>query len=182
MLRRAASSSPWTTTIRIAPTSGRKVTMERIGQSVMSMLSRGEHDVGDQGSDADQHGKGVVVEVPGLQADDAIGHVDHPSRDAVRAETVDQPTVALLPQEASEPLRRADEEDVIELVEIPLVEQEPVEPVMTFGKLPRHLRSADVEVPSNHRADEHRDRGGLRYPERKVIHVLEHVANRVQRV
>src|SRR5262245_25944187 len=117
MLRRALSSSPRMMTMSNAPTSGRNVTTERIGQPVIAILSWRKHDVGDQRGDADQHGKGVVIEISGLQADNAVGDVDHACRDAVGAKAVDQPAVALLPQEAAQPLRRAHEEDVIKLVE-----------------------------------------------------------------
>src|SRR5438105_2996112 len=109
MLRRALSSSPRMTTMSSAPMSGRKVTRERIGQPVMSILLRRKHDVSDQCGDADQHGEGVMVEVARLQPHDPVGDVDHPGRNAVRAEAVDQPAVSLFPQETPEPLRRADE-------------------------------------------------------------------------
>src|SRR5262245_57299525 len=107
-LRCSASPSPRITVMNRAPTSGRKVMTDRTGQ-LMSAHPNAKHEPGDQGGDADQHGKGVVIEVTGLQSHDATGHVEHARRDAVGAPAVDQPAVAVLPQDAAEPQRRADD-------------------------------------------------------------------------
>src|SRR5689334_3870582 len=123
MLRRAASSSPLIRRTSSAPSVGRKVTTERMGQVIMGPPSQCEQHVRDQRRDADQHGKGIVVEVARLQLHHAVGHIHHAGGDAIRAEAVDEPAVALLPEEAAEPLRRADEENVVDLVEVPLVEE-----------------------------------------------------------
>src|SRR5215470_10655091 len=64
-LRRAASSSPRLIQTISAPSSGRKVTTDRMGQVTISLASH-EHEPGDQPCDADQHRKGVVVEIAGL--------------------------------------------------------------------------------------------------------------------
>src|SRR5262245_28320762 len=60
-LRSTASFGPLTIRQKNAPTRGRKVTRERIGQLVI-VLSH-EHEVGDEGRHAHQHHEGVVVEV-----------------------------------------------------------------------------------------------------------------------
>jgi hypothetical protein len=96
------------------------------GQPVISGLPP-EHHPGDKRCKPDQHGEGVVVEVSGLQPDDTRPVVSAPARRCRRAEAVDEPAVTLLPQEAAEPLRRADKDEVVELVDVPLVEQELVE-------------------------------------------------------
>ena len=64
-----------------------------------------EHEPGDEGGDADQHGEGVVIEIAGLQPHDAAGHVEHAGGDAVGPEPVDDQAVAALPQEPAEPQR-----------------------------------------------------------------------------
>ena len=46
-----------------------------------------------------------MVEVAGLQPDHVAGDVKHTRGDAVGAETVDQPTIATLPEEAAKPHR-----------------------------------------------------------------------------
>src|ERR1700761_1432343 len=104
-LRRAASSSPRTIQTSNAPNSGRKVTTDRIGQVTISMASQ-EHEPRDQPGDADQHGEGIVIEVAGLDAHDVAGDVEHPRRDTIRAEAVDDGTVALLPELIADPFRR----------------------------------------------------------------------------
>src|SRR5262245_45511740 len=86
MLRRALSLSSRIGRINSTPTSGRKVTSERMCHSVMVSKLAPEHHPGDEGRDPDQHGKGVVVEVAGLQPHDAVGDVDDARRDAVRAQ------------------------------------------------------------------------------------------------
>ena len=66
-------------------------------------------------------------------------------RHAVRPEAVDQPAVAGLPQEAAEPFGRTDEHPVIELVEVPLVEQELVEAMVARGQFLGRFGRPDVE-------------------------------------
>src|SRR3569832_2968231 len=114
--------------MRIAPSSGRMVTTERIGQVICRNPSvHREHEPSDDRRRADEHGEGVVIEVAALQPHDVPRHVEHARGDTVWAEAVDQPAVAALPQRAAKPLGRTREDDVVELVEIPLVEQELVE-------------------------------------------------------
>src|SRR6185312_8769098 len=80
-IRRMFFSAAWLSSrmnrMRTTPTSGRKVTVVRMGQSVMSKRTP-EHHPGDERDDADQHHECVVVEIAGLQLDDAVGDVDHP--------------------------------------------------------------------------------------------------------
>src|ERR1044072_716087 len=65
-LRPTASVGPLTIRQKNAPTRGRKVTRERMGQLVITLPQ--EHEVGDERGHADQHREGVVVEVTGLEA------------------------------------------------------------------------------------------------------------------
>src|SRR5262245_38909656 len=147
-LRFSASPSPRIIMMSSAPTSGRKIVTERIGQLISTCPST-EHEPGDERRYADQHGEGVVVEIAGLQPHHAACHVEHPGGDAVRPEAVDQPAVAVLPQYATEPQRRAHDEEIVELVEVPLVEQELVERLLLAGELDRQLRPPDVELPGD---------------------------------
>src|SRR6185312_17071868 len=80
-----------------APTSGRKVTTERMGQVIGLSLSHREHEPGDEERRADKHGEGVVIEVTGLQPDHVARDVEDARGDAVGAEAVDEPAVAALP-------------------------------------------------------------------------------------
>src|ERR1700759_1220722 len=125
-LRRAASSSPRLIQTTSAPRSGRKVTTDRMGQVTISLASN-EHDPGDQACDADQHREGVMIEIAGLNLDDVAGDVEHPRRYAVGTEAVDDGTVALLPELIADPFGRPHENQVVQLVEVPFVEQELVQ-------------------------------------------------------
>src|SRR4029450_13948268 len=58
-LRSTASFGPLTIRQNSAPTSGRKVTSERMGQLVIALPH--EHEVGDESGHADQHHEGVGV-------------------------------------------------------------------------------------------------------------------------
>src|SRR5438270_10087479 len=117
--------------MRTTPTSGRKVVTERMGK-LLVMVGRPSpgrleevprhHDDG-----ADQDREGVVVEIAGLQAAGAHRHRDGLRGDAVGTQPVDRRAVALLPQEAAAPEGGAHEEPIIELVEIPFVEEEEIE-------------------------------------------------------
>src|SRR4029453_1161636 len=64
-LRSTASFGPLTIRQNSAPTSGRKVTSERMGQLVIVLPphQRGVDEVGDERRHADQHHEGVGVEV-----------------------------------------------------------------------------------------------------------------------
>src|ERR1700742_5066470 len=115
-LRRAASSSPRLIQTTIAPTSGRKVTTDRMGQVTISLGSH-EHEPGDQARDTDQHREGVVIEIAGLDLDDVAGDVEHPRRHAVGAEAVDDSAIALLPELIADPFGRPHEYQVVQFVE-----------------------------------------------------------------
>src|SRR5262249_448552 len=118
----ASPSPPRSNRMNSAPTSGRKVTTERTGQlmalpqpcafpkpgfhfsGAWLVLPR-EREPSDEGSRADQHGEGIVIEITGLQPHHVAGDVEHARRNAVRPEAVDQPAVAALPEQAAEPER-----------------------------------------------------------------------------
>src|SRR5215510_2001369 len=110
-LRFSASPSPRIIMMSSAPTSGRKMVTDRIGQ-LMSTCPSAEHEPGDERRHADQHGESVVVEITGLQPYHAARHVEHAGRDTVRPEAVDQPAVAVLPQHAAQPQRGPDDQKV----------------------------------------------------------------------
>src|SRR3569832_923734 len=146
--------------MRIAPSSGRKVTTERIGQVICRNPSvHREHEPGDDRRRADEHGEGVVIEVTALEPHDVARDIEHPRGDAVRAEAVDQPAVAALPERVAEPLRRTHENEVVEFVEVPFVEQELVERPVLPGELARYDRTAKVEMPGDEEADQQGARG-----------------------
>src|SRR5579883_2302807 len=103
-LRFTDASSPPSSIMNSAPTIGRKVVIERIGQLAMSVASEPEpvaqvFEPRDGRRRADQHRERIVVEVAGLQPDGVARHVEHARRDAVGAETVDQPAIAIAPQD-----------------------------------------------------------------------------------
>ena len=122
------------------------------------MYPRREHEPGDKGRGPNQHGEGVVIQITGLQTHHVAGDVEHACRHAVRPKTVDQPAIAALPQQAAEPLRGPDEDQVIQLVEVPFIEQEAVKPIVLPRQFDRNVGTADIEVPGDHEANQHHDR------------------------
>ena len=102
----------------------------------------------------DQHGEGIVVEIAGLQPHHVAGHVEHACRDAIRTKAVDEPAVAALPEQTAEPLGRPDEDQVVKLVEIPLVEQEAIKPVVLARELDRNIGPTNIELPGDQEADQ----------------------------
>src|SRR5918992_2227118 len=93
------SGSPRIRRMKVAPTSGRKMTRDSSGQSLIAGgASQDEQVPGDQGSDPDQHGEGVVIEIAALEPDRLTGDVEHARRNAVRAKPVDNVDVVSLPQ------------------------------------------------------------------------------------
>src|ERR1700736_6861301 len=86
-LRCSALPSLGRAVMKSAPTSGRKVVTDRIGQ-LISADPTAEHEPGDECRHSDQHGKGVVIEIPGLQSNSALRDLEHTRRTSVRAEAV----------------------------------------------------------------------------------------------
>src|SRR3954465_3185890 len=109
------ASSPRVKTIRTAPRSGRNVVRERIGKPVISPSNEQIEIPGDQRDHADHHGEGIVVDISALQLAGARGQIHGHLRDAGGTEPVDDRSIAALPQDAAERLRRAHEDRVIEL-------------------------------------------------------------------
>src|SRR5262249_16082694 len=138
-----------------------------------SLVTAPEHEPGHRGGDADQHREGIVIEIAGLQPHDVAGHVDHPRRHAVGAETVDQPTVPVAPEHVAEPERWPHENEIVKLIEVPLVEQETVEPRLLARELDRERRIADIEFPRHREADGHHDGRYDGNQLRDMLHVLE---------
>src|SRR5205814_7822292 len=99
-LRATIASSPREVMMNPTPTSGRKVTSDRSGQWLTAdpRLSPRQQIPGDQRDDADQHGKGVVIDVPGLQPAGLARHLAGRRRDAVGTQPVDDRRVAGFPQ------------------------------------------------------------------------------------
>src|SRR4029078_12030920 len=140
-----------------------------------SVAPRRKHEPGDEGRSADQHRKGVVVEIARFQPHDVAGDVKNARRYAVRPKTIDQPAVAALPQQPPKPFGRANENDLIELVEIPLVEQEAVQYVVLACEFNRKIRTTDIELPGDHKADHHHHGWEDADLERHVMHLFQHM-------
>src|SRR5215467_3155788 len=96
-LRAMEASSPRIAMMNNAPSNGRNVVTERMGQLAISAPPIGKHEPGDKDRDADQHGKRVVVHVASLQAHDVARHDQYRRREAVGPKAVNQPTVAAFP-------------------------------------------------------------------------------------
>src|ERR1700744_371965 len=107
-LRSTASLGPWTTAQNSAPTKGRKVTTERIGQLAI-VLPHEQHEVADECGHSDQHHEGVVVQVAGLEPAQHARNRLGAGGDAVGAEAVDRSAVALLPEHPADHQRRPGE-------------------------------------------------------------------------
>src|SRR6516162_7186821 len=69
-LRAMEASSPGITMMNSAPSNGRNVVTERIGQLTISLPPTTDDEPGDESRNADQHGKCVVIHVAGLKAHD----------------------------------------------------------------------------------------------------------------
>src|SRR5215475_2588845 len=138
-LRRAASSSPRLIQTISAPNSGRKVTTDRMGQVTISLASH-EHEPGDQARDADQHREGVVIEIAGLNLDDVARDVEHAGRHTVGTEAVDDGAVTLLPELIADPFGRPHEDQIVQLVKVPFVEQELVQHRLLGREILRQIR------------------------------------------
>src|SRR5437764_6576497 len=103
-LRATTASSPREVMMNPTPTRGRNVTSDSSGQWFTGGPRRlaGQQVPGDQRNYADQHRKGVMVHVAGLQPAHLAGQLAGGGGDAVRAQPVDNRAVASLPQPLAE--------------------------------------------------------------------------------
>ncbi len=170
---RAASSSPRRKIARIAAaTSGRKVTMERT--LAISSLPAQRHP-GHQDHDAQHHGKGVVEEVSALRPTREPGEERHDAHRQPVYAAVDHVAVAAPPQKAAKVLGGTGEDDVIDLVEVPLVQQEAVEDRLVLGQPARQRRPGDIEKVGQRESDQHGEERRDLDPGGRVMGVVHHV-------
>ena len=138
-----------------------------------SLASQAEHEPGNQSGDADQHREGIVIEIAGLQLHDVLGNVKHAGGYAVRAEAVDDVTVADLPQESPDPLRGPNEDQIVQFIEIPLVEQELIKQRVLLGEFDRQIRPANIEQPGDQEPQRHHHRRQERDALGNVVHLVD---------
>src|SRR5215468_9986147 len=167
------ASSPRIAMMNSAPSSGRNVVTERIGQLAISLPPDGNPEPGDEGRNPDQHGKRIVIHVAGLQAYGVARDEQYHCREAIGPKTVDQPAIAAPPQQPAEPQGRPHDEEIIDLVEVPLVEQEAVEHHVLASEFDRDLGTADIEQPRHRKSDHHQHGRQHRYERADVVHVLQ---------
>src|SRR6185369_16933991 len=161
-----------TTSEATAPTSGTSSISERMGKPVIVLV---HHHPADPHHQTDEHDQRIAIEISRLDPlRDARALRHHPGG-AVGAEPVDDADIALLPQHPAEPEGRADEEEVVELVEVPLVEDELVHDAELLDEGFRQLRIAQVGIPGGHEADGHHGERRPLHPYRHAVHVVDQV-------
>src|SRR5258706_10555842 len=94
-----------------------------------------------------------MVDIARLQPNGAARRIEHPRSDAIGTESVDDLAVADLPEKAPELFRRLDEQEIVELVEIPFVVEERVEHALARGQLRRHFGMQHVIIISDGETD-----------------------------
>src|SRR5579859_343669 len=138
------AASPRMDRTNSAPKRGRNVTMERSGQLLVISSAHLDDVPGYESRHADQHGEGVVVEIAALQRADLAGDALGGGGDAIRTDAVDQGAVTALPEGTAELEGRTDEQEVVQLVEIPLVVDEAMHPRQQAGQEARQRRNEHV--------------------------------------
>src|SRR5579864_32433 len=127
-LRAMSSACPRRIRIANTPKSGRNVTRLRSGQLVIACSTDLEHEIPrHERHDADQHREGIVIEVSGLKPAREHRQASRRRGKPVGPEPIDDRAIALLPQAVAQRHGGAHEERVVELVEIPLVEEEEID-------------------------------------------------------
>ncbi len=94
---------------------------------------------------------------------------------AVRAEAIDDPFIADLPELAAQPERRPHENAVVDFVEIPFVEQEGVEQPELLDEGARDRGVLQISEPGEVQPDQH-------HHQRGVFHPIGHIVQRVDEV
>src|SRR5207248_10119373 len=94
-LRATIASSPREVMMNPTPTRGRNVTSDRSGQWLMARPLSPRHQIPrDQGDDTDQHGKGVEVDIAGMQPAGIPRQFAGRGGEAVRPEAFDERPIA----------------------------------------------------------------------------------------
>src|SRR6516165_12800200 len=102
------------------------------GSANLSRQCSVEHEPGNERRKTDQHCEGIMIEVSGLQSYNIAGDIQHARRDPVRTKPIDQPAVAALPQQSADPKGGSHEYPVVNLVEIPFVEEKLVQRLLAL--------------------------------------------------
>ena len=135
---------------------------------------------GEQGSNPQHHREGVCKDVAGLRPTRESGQERNDPHGHPVQRAVDDLAIALLPQEAAQPLRGAHEDHVVKLVKVPFVQQEQVKRALLCCQLCRQVRAADVELPRQRKAQQHGDERRHLDPFRRLMRVVDHMVVRPQ--
>ena len=129
----------------------------------------------DDQHDADQHDEGVVVDIAGLQPPGTLRQVAGDRGDPVGSQPVDDGPVPALPEQMAHPLGRVHEQEVVELVEIPLVEEQEVDRPEGPGHGRRQARPQDIHDEGEPDAAETQD-------QRRQADPFGHIMPRLDRI
>src|SRR5579875_3928615 len=170
-LRATSASAPRRIMMQSTPKVGRKVTRLSSGQLSIALTSadleqeipRHQHD------DADQHREGIVIEVTGLEAARADGKAPRCRRKAVRAEAVDGRAIAFLPEAIADCHCGAHDEEIVDFVEIPFVEEQKIDRLERARGPGGHARLPNIRDPGHEDAEEAHRQRQLADPERHAF-------------
>src|SRR5579862_3429942 len=177
-LRATSSASPRRIMIAATPTSGRKVTRVRSGQFCIASPDLEQEIPGEERHHADQHREGIVVEVTRLEAARQDRETTRRLGKTIGAEPVDYRAIALLPEAAPERESGAHEDEIVKLVEVPLVEEEEIKRPEGARAPGGNARLPDIADPSESDAEKPGAERQLADPERHVLRAFERVVAR----
>jgi hypothetical protein len=70
-----------------------------------------------------------MIEIAGLQLHSPRGYALREARYSIWSKAINQPTIALFPEEMTKPFCGAHEEKIIHLIEIPFIEEKLIKPL-----------------------------------------------------
>src|SRR5258706_11645899 len=108
--------------------------------------------------------------------------MENTPRQAVRPKPHKTPAVAALPQTRAEPQQRLHDQRVIDLVEVPFVEQEEIKYIVLARELDGKIGPSDVEMPRHQKSDGHHQRRQPAHGKRHVMHPLDDLATLLERL
>src|SRR5215831_3693025 len=147
-----ASLSRFTASTITPATIGTQI--ERLRYGSMRAARLAPDPPGQQREDADDHGEGVVIDVPRLDVpQQRRGQLDDLRR-AVHEEAVDDRAVADVGEQRADAPEAAGEEPVVEAVDVVVVREELVERPAALAQHRGQLGPADVQVPGGGDASE----------------------------
>lgn len=128
---------------------------------------------GEEAGQAEQHHEGVEIDIAGLEAAQTAREFPRQPGHAVGPAAVDDLHVADLPEQVADRPGAAHEDEVVDLVEVPLVIEEGVDHPTAIRHPARHALLEDIEPEGGEGPDQRQHQRRPLHPDRDIVTVVQ---------